>query len=600
MNGVLTRDKIKKEDTWDLEKMIASDEEFQTLSLEIEQLVQELFLMKGHLLESSKQFATYLKKYELYRRKMGKLYVYANMNCDINTKDGSRQALKMKAEKLLENSSSKLSFLTPEILKGELEEILTFLEEEQLPEYQHHIKELFREKPHILSEREEELIALAQNAFGTGEEAFYNLDNADAKFPTIQGEDGKKVELTSSNYAKFLLSKNQNIRKEAFVSYHTYFKDHKNTFASTLKGTIKENFFSSKVRNFRDPLEESLFSDQIDRKVYENLIEVVHRHLPLLHRYLKIRKQLLQVDELHCYDLYCDLIEEPAKDIPFEEGKRLVFEALKPLGNTYLTDLEQAFQKRWIDKYPSDGKKSGAYKWGCYDSYPYVFLNYDNTMDAVSTMAHELGHAMHSYYSDKTQAYINHDYPIFLAEIASTVNESLLDDYLYRTAKTKQEKILYLSNFLDKVRTTIYRQTMFAEFEWLMHEKEKQNIPLTEEAFSDTYYALNQTYYGSNMISDDLIRYEWARIPHFYSSFYVYQYATGLASALSITSDILGKKEDAIEKYLTFLSSGGMEEPLVTLKKAGVDMTTREPLEKAFLMFAQKLQELEKIIKENK
>lgn len=598
MNHVLPREGIKKEDTWDLEKMIKDMEEFDQESQKAKTLIDEIFSMKGHLLDDSTSLKLYLIKSEEYSRLASKLYVYANMFCDTDTKDAKKQSLKMKAENLLQKGNELLSFTTPELLKGEFSTILDYLTKEDMLKYRHHFEEMFRFKPYILSEREEEIISLAQNTFGTGEDAFYNLDNADSKFGTVLNENNEKIELTHSNYAKFLLSPTERVRRDAFNTYYTFFCDHKNTFASTLKGNIKENFFSSKIRGYQNPLVQSLFQDNIDRKVYDTLIDVVHKHLPKLYKYMEVRKKLLNVDELHMYDMYCDLIKNPKGEYPFEEGKKLIFEALKPLGEEYLNDLQKAFDERWIDKYPNIGKKSGAYKWGTYDSYPYVLLNYDNTFDAVSTMAHELGHAMHSYYSDKTQDYINHDYPIFLAEIASTVNEVLLDDYMYRHAKTKDEKILYLTNFLDKVRTTIYRQTMFSEFELLMHEKEEQGIPLTEEEFSTTYFNLNKLYYGDNVISDDFIRYEWARIPHFYSSFYVYQYATGLTSALSIASDILNNEKNAKENYLEFLSSGGKDYPLNILKKAGVDMTSSLPLEKAFKMFDEKLEELIKIINE--
>lgn len=598
MNNILPREQIKKEDTWDLGAMIQDEEEFYKLSNQVESLISSICLMKDHILDDAMSLKKYLIQQEKYSRLLSKVYVYANMNCDTDTTDPKKQTLKMKAEKLLEEANEKLAFTTPEILKGDLDAILTFLEQENMTSYRHSMEEIFRFKPHILTEREEEIISLAQNTFGTGEDAFYQLDNADAKFGMVEDDDGNLVELTTSNYAKLLLSKKQDVRRKVFETYYAYFKDHKNTFAATLNGNIKENFFSSRIRGYKDPLDQSLFQDRIDRSVYDHLIKGVHDHLPSLYEYMEVRKQLLGVDELHMYDMYCDLIEKKAKEIPFEEGKKMVFEALRPLGDAYLADLEKAFQEKWIDKYPNIGKKSGAYKWGCYDSYPYVLLNYDNTFDSVSTMAHELGHAMHSYYSNQKQDYINHDYPIFLAEIASTVNEVLLDDYMYRHAKTKDEKILFLTNFLDKVRTTIYRQTMFAEFELMMHEKEGKGIPLTEEEFGRTYYELNQLYYGDKVVSDDLIRYEWSRIPHFYSSFYVYQYATGLTSALSITNDILNGKENAKTNYLTFLSSGCTDYPLSILKRAGVDMTTDEPLKKALQMFDDKLKELKEVINE--
>ena len=315
-----------------------------------------------------------------------------------------------------------------------------------------------------------------------------------------------------------------------------------------------------------------------------------------MYQYVDLRKQILGVDELHMYDVYVDLCEEEAKPIPFEEGKQIVFDALKPLGETYLKDLNKAFEERWIDIYPNTGKKSGAYSWGTYDSYPYLLLNYNDTVDSVSTMAHELGHSMHSYYSNQNQEYLYHNYPIFLAEIASTVNEILLNDYLYKNAQSKSEKMLYLNEFLDKIKGTLYRQTMFAEFEMKIHDKYQAGIPLTEEEFSNTYYELNKLYFGPNMISDEEIRYEWERIPHFYTSFYVYKYATGISAAIAFASDILNHVDGAVDRYLTFLKSGGSNYPLEILKNCGVDMTSEEPIQKALDMFEQKLQELKKLI----
>ena len=375
-----------------------------------------------------------------------------------------------------------------------------------------------------------------------------------------------------------------------------YFKSFKNTIAASLKGNIKENFFESDVHKFNSPLEESLYSDNIDTSVYNSLIDAIHDGLSKMYEYMALRKKVLNLEEMHMYDIYVDIVDSLDLKIPFEEGKEIVFNALKPLGEQYTKDLEKAFDEHWIDIYPSKGKKSGAYSWGCYDSYPYLLLNYNDTVDSVSTMAHELGHSMHSYYSNNNQTYINHNYPIFLAEIASTVNEVLLNDYLYKNSKSKEEKILYLTEFLDKVRTTIYRQTMFAEFEKVMHDKYASGEALTADNFSNTYYELNKLYYGDNVVSDDDIRYEWARIPHFYSSFYVYKYATGLSSAIALASEILNGNEKARDAYLTLLKSGGSDYPLELLKRAGVDMTTPMPVNKAIEMFNEKLEQLKELV----
>jgi oligoendopeptidase F len=502
----------------------------------------------------------------------------------------------MEIDKLLDNIAEETSFIVPEMLNTDYEVVKKYIEEDnRLKTYAFDLESLFRNKEHTLSEKEEKIITLASTAMGTGDDVFYNLDNSDIHLGKIKNENNELVEVTNANYNEFMNSKDRNVRIAAFKAMYGYFASLKNTFAASLKGNIKEDFFSSKVRKYNSPLEESLFADNIDISVYDKLIQTVHKHLPEMYEYMKVKKEILKLDEMHMYDIYVDLVDTETSKIPLEEGKKIIFEALKPLGEQYINDLKKAFSEKWIDIYPNIGKKSGAYSWGCYDSYPYLLMNYTDNVDSVSTMAHELGHSMHSYYSNKKQDYANHNYPIFLAEIASTTNEILLNEYCYRNALTKEEKVLYLTELLEKIRTTIYRQTMFAEFEKIMHDKEEQGISLTEEEFSNTYYELNKLYYGDNVVSDEEIRYEWARIPHFYTSFYVYKYATGLSCAIKIATDILNNKPRALENYLDFLSSGGSDYPLNILKKTGIDITTGEAIEDALKVFDQKIKELKNL-----
>lgn len=588
------RNEIDEKYKWDLSSLFKDDEEYKEAYDRVFVLVEEVIKFKGQIMTD--KLYDFYKKYEELDRLSDRVFMYARLICDTDTTDSSGQRMKMQVEKMGEIISNKLSFISSEMLSANYEDVLKLIvQDKRLEEYRFDLEKMFRYKDHTLSEQEETIITKACNTFGTGDEAFYNLDNADIHLGCVIDEDGNEVEVTNSNYVKLMNSLKRDVRINTFKAMYGYFKGLKNTLAACLKGNIKENFFLSDVKKFNSPLEMSLYSDNIDISVYKNLIDTIHQNMDVMYDYMNLRKKALKLDEMHMYDIYVDLIQEKQEDIPFEEGKKILFEALKPLGETYLNDLKKAFDERWIDIYPSIGKKSGAYSWGCYDSYPYLLLNYNNTIDSVNTMVHELGHSMHSYYS-KNQNYIDHNYPIFLAEIASTVNEVLLNDYLYKQAKTKNEKILYLTEFLDKVRTTIYRQTMFAEFEMIMHDKEANNIPLTEEEFSSTYYTLNKLYYGDNVISDDEIRYEWSRIPHFYSSFYVYKYATGLAAAIAIASDILNHKDGAVDKYLEFLSSGGNNYPLEILKKTGVDMTTPDPIIKSIKMFKEKLEELKKLI----
>lgn len=593
-----SRNEVPNEYKWDLSKMYKSDSEVEKDIEEVKKLTDEILSYKTHILDSSETLYNFLKLTEKQDRLIEKLYVYSKMNLDVDTKNNKNKALKMKIEKLYESLNEKYSFIEPEMMEVEYDVIEGYIKEnDKLNEYKFYLENFYRYKPHSLSSIEEDIYVKALNAFGNCHEVFTNINNTDIDLGYIKDEEGNDVKLTSSNYIVYMKSKNREVRKGAFNSMYNYYKSLKNTLAATYVGEIKESAFSSNVKKYNSAIEQSLFNDNIDISVYKTLIETIHSKMDLMYDYMGVRKKMLNLDEIHMYDIYVDLVESKDDKVPFEKGKEILFEALKPLGEKYLSDMNKVFDEKWIDIYPSDGKRSGAYSWGCYDSYPYLLLNYNDTVDAVSTMGHELGHSMHSYYSHLNQTYVDSQYPIFLAEIASTVNEVLINDYLYKNAKTKEDKIFYLTDFLDSVRATIYRQTMFAEFEMIMHKKEKDGIPLTEEEISDTYYDLNKLYYGDNVISDDNIRYEWSRIPHFYTPFYVYKYATGLSAALSIASRILNGDEKTKENYLEFLSSGGSNYPLEILKKVDVDMTTSKPIEEALSMFEDKLNELKELIK---
>jgi len=593
-----TREEVPNEFRWDLSKMYENDSEIEKDIEEVKKLTKEILEFKSHILDSSSSLYEFLKLTEKQDRIINKLYVYAKMNLDVDTKNNKNKIIKIKIEKLSESLNEEYSFIEPEMMNTDYEIVKGYIKEnDKLNEYKFYLEDFYRYKKHSLSQIEEDIYVKALNAFGNCSEVFTNINNADIDLGYIKDEEGKDVKLTSSNYIVYMKSKNREVRKNAFVAMYNYYKSLKNTLSASYVGEIKENAFCTNVKKYNSTIERSLFNDNIDISVYKTLIDTIHKNMNLIYDYMGIRKDLLKLDELHMYDIYVDLVESNDDKIPFEKGKEILFEALKPLGEEYLNDLNKAFDEKWIDIYPSEGKRSGAYSWGCYDSYPYLLLNYNDTVDAVSTMGHELGHSMHSYYSHKNQSYVDSNYPIFLAEIASTVNEVLINDYLYKNAKTKEEKIFYLTDFLETVRTTIYRQTMFAEFEMIMHEKEQNGIPLTEEELSNTYYDLNKLYFGDNVVSDELIRYEWSRIPHFYTPFYVYKYATGLSAALSIASRILDGDEDTKEKYLEFLSSGGNNYPLEILKKVDVDMTTSKPIEEALSMFEDKLNKVKELIK---
>ena len=592
-----TREEVPNKFKWDLSKMYKDNNEVEIDIKKVNELTPKILDFKTHIMDSSDSLYEFLKLTEKQDRLISKLYVYSKMSFDVDTKNNKSKSLMMKIEKLSESLSEKYSFIEPEMLESSYDTVLKYIDENsKLKEYKFYLEQIFRYKPHSLKLNEEEIFTKALNSFGNCADAFNSINNADIDLGYVKNDKGESVKLTSSNYITFMKSKDRTVRESAFHAMYNYYKKLKNTLSSLLVGEIKESAFVTNVKRFNSTLERSLFDDDISIDVYKNLIDTVHKNMNLIYEYMDLRAKILGLDKLHMYDIYVDLVESNNDSITFEKGKDILFEALKPLGDKYLEDLNKAFDEKWIDIYPSSGKKSGAYSWGCYDSCPYLLLNYNDTSDAVSTMGHELGHSMHSYYSHQNQNYVDSNYPIFLAEIASTVNEVIINDYMYKNAKTKEDKIFYLTEFLDTVRTTIYRQTMFAEFEMLMHEKEQEGIPLTEEEISNTYYELNKLYYGDSVVSDEDIKYEWSRIPHFYTPFYVYKYATGLSSALSIASRILKGDTKTRDAYLEFLSSGGKDYPLNILKKVGVDMTTPKPIEEALGMFKEKLDELKKLV----
>ncbi len=585
----MLRNKIKEEDKWDLTKYFKSDNEYEVMYDETLRILDDIVSRKGTIMRSAKDLYEYLELDKKLSINIETIYVYSYLWHYSDTKDEKGKILRDKADKLDEKISTDTSFVRSELLGVSYDYVLGLIKEDsRLVSYAFALEKMFRYEKHTLSEEEERIISLATNAMGGTHESFSALDNADAKFGVVE-VNGEKIELTHSNYIKLVSDKDRKLRKEVFYQYYEFFKNHYNTITEMYKSHIKEDIFLSTVRKFNSPLEMSLYNDNIDISVYKNLINTLHDNLKPLYDYMKLRKDYFGLDEMHMYDIYVDMVEGETAKFTFEEAKDIVLKAVSPLGEKYVSDLTKAFDNRWIDKYPNDGKRSGAYQWGSYGIDPYVSVNFEGTEDSVSTLAHELGHAMHSYYSDTSQEYTYAGYPIFLAEIASTVNEVLLNDYMVKNAKDDNEKLLYITSFLDKFRATVYRQTHFAEFESIVHDMEQNGEAITPESLSNVYYDLNKLYYGDNVVSDDYIKYEWARIPHFYTSFYVYKYSTGFCAALAIASDILANKEGAKEKYLEFLSSGGSKYPLDTLKACGVDMTTKEPIEAAIKMFADKL-----------
>ena len=586
------REEVSDKYKWDLSKIYKNEEELNKDIEVIKTKVEELLKYQGNLVKDSKNLEEATNKYFEISRLIDKVIVYSHMKRHEDLSVSKNEALVGKVDKFCDEISEKLAFYTPELLNEDYEIVEKYLKENpNLQKYAFMFEDLFREKDHILSLEQEEMMARLGEIFSIPENTFHVLDDVNLKFQNIKDETGKEVALTNSNYSVYIKSNDREVRKQAFESLYNSYNSFKNTFASLLKGNIKSNFFVSNSRHYNSPLEMSLYGDNIDKKLYLNLIEKVHNNLDIVHDYMKTRKKVLNLEELHMYDVYAPLVENSEKEYSYEEAKDLVIKALSPLGETYIKDLKTLFDSNCIDVYHNENKRGGAYSWGCYETLPYVLLNYEGKFTDVSTVAHELGHSMHSFYSCKYQDYHDSGYPIFLAEIASTVNEILLNKYCSQNAKTKEEKAYYLNNLLENFRTTLIRQTMFAEFELKIHDLEQEGVSLTEEVLSETYLELNKLYFGEDVISDDLIKLEWARIPHFYTSFYVYKYATGISVAARIASDILNHKEGALENYLEFLSSGGNNYPLEILKKVGIDIVNDDTIDKALELFRETLEE---------
>ena len=598
MSKTKKREEIEKQYKWDLSKIYETEEEINKDIEKVKTKTEELVNYKGKLVESSETLREATDKYFEIMRTLDKLIVYTNMKYHEDLSIGKSEALVGKVDKFCDEISEKLAFYSPELLENDYEVVKKYIEEnESLKKYDFMFKDLFREKDHILSLEQEEMMARLGEVFSVPENTFHVLDDVNLKFDNIVDEEGKEVELNNSNYSVYIKSKDRNVRKAAFLSLYKSYGNFKNTFASLLKGNVKSNFFVSRTRKYSSPLEMSLYSDDIDKKLYLNLIEKVNNNLDIVHDYMNVRKDILELDEVHMYDVYAPLVSANDKKYSYEEAKELVLNALVPLGEKYIEDLKNLFESNAIDVFNNENKRGGAYSWGCYDSLPYVLLNYEGKFTDVSTVAHELGHSMHSFYSNKTQEYHDHGYPIFLAEIASTVNEILLNKYCSKNAKSDEEKAYYLNNLLENFRTTLVRQTMFAEFELIIHDLEDEGEVLTEELLCEKYLELNKKYFGDNVISDNEIALEWARIPHFYTSFYVYKYATGISVACKIVSDILEEKEGALDNYMKFLSSGGSNFPLEILKKVNIDIVNDDTIDKALDMFRDTLEEFKKIAK---
>lgn len=591
------RKEVDSKYLWNLESLYISDEAWEEDFNKAKELSKEIKKYKEQIGSSSKTLLEVLTLQDELSRITENIYTYAKMKQDEDTRNSTYQALTDKATGLMVGVEESLSFIVPELLMINEEKINKFLEEtKELKLYTQYLDNILRKKEHTLTPREEAILAQTGDIATASENTFGMLNNADIKFPTIKDEDGNEVEITHGSYIPLMESNDRRVRQDTFKGLYDTYYNYKNTFASTLSGNVKKHIFYSKLRNYNSSLEASLNQNNIPTEVYHNLIKAVGDNLSSLHKYVSLRKKALGLDELHMYDLYTPIVKDIDMKIPYEEGQQIVLKGIEKLGDEYVSIVREGLESRWVDVYENRGKRSGAYSWGTYDSNPFILLNYQDTLDNVFTLAHELGHSLHSYYSKHNQPYIYGGYSIFLAEVASTTNEALLMDYMLKNVKSKEEELYLLNHYLEQFRGTVYRQTMFAEFELAIHEHVEKGESLTADWLCETYKALNVKYYGPDIIVDDHIAIEWARIPHFYYNYYVFQYATGFSAATAFSQKILDEGESAIEKYLGFLKSGSSDYPINVLKKAGVDMTTPEPIEKALKLFGELVEKMEQLI----
>lgn len=598
-SGLPKRKDVPQESKWKLEDIYPSNDLWEKDYQKVKEMAEALSPFRENMTESAERLLACLDTSTEMTRLFEKVYVYAHMRSHEDSTDSFYQGLADRTYSLGVTVSSANSFIVPGILAIPDEKLKGFLAgNEGLRFYGRYLDEVIRNKPHILSAAEEQLLAMTGELSQAPGTIFNMLNNADIKFPTIVDEKGNEIELTKGRYIQLMEKTDRRVRKDAFDGIYSTYAKQKNTLAAILNSNVKANIFNARARKYESAREQSLFDDNVPVEVYDNLIKAMHENMHLMHRYVSLRKRLMGLSELHMYDLYVPMIEQVDMEIPFEEAKQTVREGLKVLGEEYGKALDMGFSSGWIDVYENEGKRSGAYSWGCYDSHPYVLLNHNDNLNHMFTLAHEMGHALHSFYSDENQPYIYAQYKIFVAEVASTLNEALLMNHLLATTTDRMKKLYLLNYFMEQFRTTVYRQTMFAEFEKMIHERAETGEPLTAELLCSIYRELNISYYGPDIIVDDYIDMEWARIPHFYTSFYVYKYATGFSAAMSISQQILKEGSTAIERYLSFLKSGGSDYPIELLKIANVDMSTTEPVDNALKLFGSLLDQMEELLSE--
>ena len=594
---VKDRKDIDVKDTWNLESIYANNELWEEDYAALEKDAAEFAKLKGAIEADVSKIPAVLDAYYGLHRRLSKLSVYARMRFDQDTTDSTYQTMSAKIGSLGVKIGAASAFVEPEILSYSKEQLeAAEKENERTAYYGRKIEEMLRGQEHTLDAEKEELLAAAGDMAEAPDDIFSVLMNADMKYPDIVLEDGTHLPLTNSTYISYMESPDRAVREGAFKTLYGQIASLKNTFAAIYRGNLKQAKFYAQSRKYSSARAMYLADSNVPESVYDNLLSAVHEALPMMYRYVAVRKKVLGVDKLHMYDVYTPIVAAQNQTYEFEQAKQMVLEALKPMGEDYLSHAREGLENRWIDIYPNKGKKGGAYSWGCYDSQPFILLNYTKNLDSVFTLIHEMGHSIHSYYSRTAQDYAYSDYKIFVAEVASTCNECLLmHDLLEKTTDKEQRKYL-LNHYLDSFKGTLFRQTMFAEFEKNAHDYCAQGKPLTAEALSQMYLELNQKYFGPDMEKDEESAYEWMRIPHFYTPFYVYQYATGYSAAVALSAKILKEGKPAVDAYMNFLKGGESKDPIDLLKMAGVDMTTEKPVADALALFGELVAELETLV----
>jgi oligoendopeptidase F len=597
-NKILTRSEVPTDLTWKLEDIFSSDETWESEYKEVSELAEKASAFKGTFGNGAQALYEALAYKDEVSERIYRLYTYSHMRYDQDTTNSHYQAMDSRIKTLLVKVSTGLSFMTPEILALDEAKVLSYVtEHEGLQLYKQVLKEINEMRPHVLPAEQEALLAQVSEVTNASSETFSMLNNADLEFPTIKDENGDELELTHGRYTRFLESGDRRVREDAFRAMYGTYGKFRNTFASTLAGNVKRDNVNARVRNYTSARHAAMSENQIPEQVYDNLVDTVNKNLHLLHRYVSLRKKVLGLDELHMWDLYTPLVKEAKMEIPYEEAKDIMLKSFAPLGKEYVSIATKGLENRWVDVVENKGKRSGAYSSGSYGTNPYVLMNWQDNVNNLFTLAHEFGHSLHSYYSRASQPFVYGNYSIFVAEVASTCNEALLNEYMLKTIEDEQKRIYLLNYWLEGFRGTVFRQTMFAEFEHLIHKMDQDGEALTADKLTEVYYELNKKYFGDDLVVDEEIGLEWTRIPHFYYNYYVYQYSTGYSAAVALSNQILSEGQPAVDRYINkFLKAGCSDTPIEVLKKAGVDMTSAAPIEEACRVFEEKLNELEKLL----